>query len=647
MLFLNPGWGVSLLLWIIMGIAVAGLGMSVMHDANHGAYSSNQVVNWCMAHVLNIMGGSTINWKLQHNILHHTYTNITGMDDDIASKPVLRLSPHSPQRPAHRYQWWHAFLLYSLTTLYWVTAKDFIQWVRYRDNKVNAAPVGAYRWMLVRLIIGKLLYFSIFLIMPTLFFDIPFLHVITGFLAMHFIAGLILTVIFQLAHSLEGTSHPLPNSQGVIENDWAIHQMNTTMNFSPHNKWLSWYVGGLNFQVEHHLFPRISHVHYPAIAPIVQATAAEFKIPYLQHRSFLIALQCAYRIFKKTGKVTRFRRSNRIILHFHFQTLTVKSIYLILLSGYFSLLNLDIHAQCGTYPYTENIYRSYPEMRLRYGNKLFFADPEPYRDRTGLIIVPVAVHVVYNNNSERISEERVHSQIEAINRDFSSTNPDVFNTPEPFRNYLAGDCQIRFRLDTIIWKKTNVQQFVIDLDNPRAYRKDQDPIKFTDHGGSDTYKCNNYLNIWCGNFCKKEGEDGTSRIGGYATYPGGVCAYDGVVIHYSIFGVTGIGNQGMGRTGTHEVGHWLDLHHIWGDAVCGNDGIDDTPMGAQPNYGCPNFPVHCCGNEPDGSMFMNYMDYVDDGCKVMFTQGQKNVMRKTLLQKTKWPDRIKCLIAIL
>jgi linoleoyl-CoA desaturase len=303
MLIWSPGWAVSLMFWSIMGIGMAGLGMSVMHDANHGAYSANPVINWCMAHVLNLMGGSTINWKLQHNILHHTYTNITGMDDDIASKPALRLSPHLPQHSSHRYQWWHAFLLYGLTTLYWVTAKDFVQWVRYRNNKVNAAPVAVYRWMMVKLVIVKLVYFGVFLLMPTLIFGIPFIKVLTGFFVMHFLAGLILTVIFQLAHSLEGTDHPLPDSKGTIENDWAIHQMNTTMNFSPHNKLLSWYVGGLNYQVEHHLFPRISHVHYKAIAPIIKETAAEFKIPYLQHKNFFGALRSHIIFLKRLGRL--------------------------------------------------------------------------------------------------------------------------------------------------------------------------------------------------------------------------------------------------------------------------------------------------------------------------------------------------------
>jgi|SRR5688500_15788253 len=301
--FATPVYGISLLLWTIMGVGMAGLGMSVMHDANHGSYSSNKAVNWSMAHILNIMGGSTGNWKMQHNILHHTYTNITHMDDDIASKPALRLSPHTTVTKLHRFQWIHSFLLYGLTTLYWVTAKDFVQFFRYRNNGVNAAASSRDWWTMTKIVLVKIFYFSLFVLIPTLVFQIPFIQVITGFLLMHFVSGLILTVIFQLAHSLEGTSHPLPDKKGIIENDWAIHQMNTTMNFAPKNKLLSWYVGGLNFQVEHHLFPKISHIHYPKIAPIVRATAQEFQIPYLEHRTFTKALGAHIVFLKKLGRL--------------------------------------------------------------------------------------------------------------------------------------------------------------------------------------------------------------------------------------------------------------------------------------------------------------------------------------------------------
>lgn len=302
-LYFGPGWLFVLSMSVIMGLGMAGLGMSVMHDANHGAYSGSKAINWIMAHVLNIMGGSTFNWKLQHNILHHTYTNITNMDDDIASKPALRLSPHAPAAKVYRYQWFHAFFLYGLTTLYWVTAKDFVQFHRYRKNNVNTQQSSENRNFLARLIVLKLVYFFIFFVAPIVFFGIPFMQMLSGFLLMHFVSGVILTVIFQLAHSVEGTHHPLPTAAGIIENDWAIHQMNTTVNFAPKNKVLSWYVGGLNFQIEHHLFPRISHIHYPAIAPIVEQTARQYNIPYLQHNTFGAAFNAHILFLKRLGKM--------------------------------------------------------------------------------------------------------------------------------------------------------------------------------------------------------------------------------------------------------------------------------------------------------------------------------------------------------
>jgi linoleoyl-CoA desaturase len=225
------------------------------------------------------------------------------MDEDISSKPALRLSPHEKRNFSHRFQWLHAFILYGLTTLFWVTAKDFIQFARYKNNNVSNASDGENRLILFKIVILKVVYFLVFLLVPVLLFSISFTQVLMGFLLMHFIAGVVLTVIFQLAHSLEGTNHPLPKN-GVLENDWAIHQMNTTMNFSPDNRLLSWYVGGLNYQVEHHLFPRISHVHYPALSRIVRSTASEYHIPYLQHQTFRKAITAHIYFLKKLGKIS-------------------------------------------------------------------------------------------------------------------------------------------------------------------------------------------------------------------------------------------------------------------------------------------------------------------------------------------------------
>lgn len=293
---------VALLCWVLMGVGVAGIGMSVMHDANHGAYSANRTVNQWIGYSINLLGASVHNWKLQHNLLHHTYTNIAHFDDDIADKGGLRFSPHTPVKPHYRFQWLYAAAVYGITTLYWVTAKDFLQFVRYVRTGVNLRSRQQNRVAMLRIIAVKLIYFLVLLGLPLLAgWSVG--AVVLGFLLMHFFSGLILTLVFQLAHTVEGTAHPLPNADGAIENEWAIHQMNTTANFAPQNKLLSWYVGGLNFQVEHHLFPHICHMHYPAIAPIVRQTAAEFDIPYLENATFGLALQAHFLALRRFGRL--------------------------------------------------------------------------------------------------------------------------------------------------------------------------------------------------------------------------------------------------------------------------------------------------------------------------------------------------------
>jgi linoleoyl-CoA desaturase len=300
LLFGFPLW-VNLLLWSIMGFALAGIGMSVMHDANHGAYSSNETINYLMGHSLTMLGGSVFNWKLQHNHLHHMYTNIVHVDDDITDKVMLRFSPHTTVKPVHRLQFIYVIFFYGISTLYWTLLKDFMQLARYTKHGVNKDSGSENNYTIFRLLISKAAYFFLMLLMPTLFFNIPFGELIAGFLLMHFIAGVVLTLVFQLAHTVEGTKHPLPNEKGIIENDWAVHQMETTINFAQHNKLISWYVGGLNFQVEHHLFPKICHVHYPKIAPILKQTALEFGVPYLENETFSKALKAHFDLLKRLG----------------------------------------------------------------------------------------------------------------------------------------------------------------------------------------------------------------------------------------------------------------------------------------------------------------------------------------------------------
>lgn len=303
LIIVKPGFGISMLLWSIMGFALAGIGMGIMHDANHGAYTSSHTANYWLGNTLNLLGGSVFNWKLQHNLLHHTYTNIIDLDDDIDDKLILRFSPHTEVKWYHKLQIVYAFFFYGILTLYWALLKDFIQFNRYTKSGVNKSTPEQNRVILFKIILSKIIYLFAIICAPVLVFGLPLWQVITGFLLMHFIGGQVLTLIFQLAHTVEGTTHPLPTADLTIENNWAVHQMNTTVNFSRNNKLLSWYVGGLNFQVEHHLFPTICHVHYPEISKIVKATAEEFGVPYLENKTFMQAVSSHLRTLHRFGKL--------------------------------------------------------------------------------------------------------------------------------------------------------------------------------------------------------------------------------------------------------------------------------------------------------------------------------------------------------
>jgi linoleoyl-CoA desaturase len=294
--------GIQLALWSLMGFALAGIGMSVMHDANHGAFSKNKFINEAMAYTLNMLGGSVSNWKMQHNVLHHTYTNVAEMDEDIDDKLMMRFCPHSERKSYHRFQFIYVVFFYSILTLYWVTLKDFVQFFQYRKHHASSEDKRSHAQKLIQIILMKIGYFFVFFGLPIGIVGLPVGITIWGFVIMQAIAGFILALIFQLAHTVEGTSHPLPNELGVIENDWAMHQLQTTANFSRKNRFLSWYVGGLNFQVEHHLFPYISHVHYPEISEIVRTTAEEFGVPYLENKTFFGAVNSHFTLLYKLGK---------------------------------------------------------------------------------------------------------------------------------------------------------------------------------------------------------------------------------------------------------------------------------------------------------------------------------------------------------
>ncbi|MGF1635978.1 MAG: fatty acid desaturase family protein [Cyclobacteriaceae bacterium] len=295
----NP---ISLLgLVFIMGIGIAGIGLSVMHDANHGAYSSKSWINDAIGYSLNFVGASAFNWKMQHNVLHHSFTNIHEEDEDISPRGVLRLSPHSDWKPMHRFQHIYAWFLYGLMTIVWVLVKDFVRIIRYDKSglakKHNANIFG--EWTI--LILTKVIYIGYLVIVPLMLTSLVWWQILIGILLMHYIAGFILAIIFQPAHVVEGTEYPLPDENRSLENNWAVHQLMTTTNFANKNKILSWYVGGLNYQIEHHLFPNICHVHYEKISKIVKETTEEFGLPYKNISTFREALASHKRLLKELG----------------------------------------------------------------------------------------------------------------------------------------------------------------------------------------------------------------------------------------------------------------------------------------------------------------------------------------------------------
>ena len=292
-------------MWImslIMGLGLAGIGMGVMHDANHGAYSASPFVNRMLSLSLTFVGGDNKNWKMQHNILHHTYTNIYGHDRDIDDKVIMRFAPDGKHRKVQRFQVFYVFLFYSIMSLYWTTVKDFIQYFEFiKKGQIRETNFGKVR-TLFTLVFWKAIYLTYIFVLPIMFLHLTFGQVFIGFLSLHLVAGIILSVVFQLAHVVEDTTFPMPNEKGNIENEWAIHQLQTTADFCRNNWLITYFVGGLNYQAIHHLFPRICHVHYPKIAPIIEQTAKEFGVPYLYNESFWGALASHLRIISMLGK---------------------------------------------------------------------------------------------------------------------------------------------------------------------------------------------------------------------------------------------------------------------------------------------------------------------------------------------------------
>lgn len=293
---------IMLFLCMTMGTGLAGIGLSVMHDACHGAYSANPQVNKWLGYTLNMMGACAFNWKIQHNVLHHTYTNVHEHDEDVSQRGLFRLNPHAEWRSFHRLQFVYAWFFYGLMTFAWVFTKDIVRLKKYQENGLIDRVRGSAKqeWMI--LAVTKVLYLTYAIVLPMLILPYSPAQIFLGFFLVHYVAGFILAIVFQPAHVTSDSEYPMPDEDLTLENNFAIHQILTTKNFANKSKWFSWYVGGLNFQIEHHLFPTICHVHYRNIAPIVKETALEYGLPYYEEKTFAKALLEHARSLKRFGE---------------------------------------------------------------------------------------------------------------------------------------------------------------------------------------------------------------------------------------------------------------------------------------------------------------------------------------------------------
>lgn len=303
--------------WAMLGMTAAlgafavFIGFNICHDAIHGSFSGKSGTNKGLSYLFYLIGANPYLWNISHNIVHHTYTNIPGHDEDIEVAPgLIRLDESEEVNKFQRFQHLYAFCLYGLASLSWVLRKDYVKFFQERIGQHSTQhPKREY----FNLFFYKILHYFFFIGIPVLVLNLTWWQAGIGFLVMHLAEGLVMGLVFQLAHVVEGTDFPVPNEEGNVEEAWAEHQMRTTANFAPESALTAFFLGGLNRQIEHHLFPKVCHIHYPAIAAIVRQTAKEFNLPYIESPTFSSALLSHYRILRRFGKEAYWAQASRMM----------------------------------------------------------------------------------------------------------------------------------------------------------------------------------------------------------------------------------------------------------------------------------------------------------------------------------------------
>ncbi len=286
-------------LCVLWALAIASVGFNVMHDSNHGSYSDNPRINKLMSLSAELLGMSGFRWRTKHNVWHHTYTNIAGFDDDVETYGLMRLTPRLPWKPLFKFQAWYFPFVYSMIGIDFIL-RDFMMvfFGQSDDNhvypKLRAADKAIF-WA------GKFIFFTLMFALPLLVY--PWWQVLIGFMIVMMTVGVVMGVVFQLAHISGAATFPVPVGDPLhIDDEWAVHQVETTVDFAPRNTLLNLYIGGLNYQIEHHLLPHICHLNYPRLAPIVQATCEEFGISYTSYATWREAFAAHRRELRLFGR---------------------------------------------------------------------------------------------------------------------------------------------------------------------------------------------------------------------------------------------------------------------------------------------------------------------------------------------------------
>ncbi|HKZ39295.1 MAG TPA: acyl-CoA desaturase [Chryseolinea sp.] len=299
LVFYTPGNFLAILLCGLFGFNMAIIGFNIMHEGGHQSFSKHPWLNKISAYSLNALGGNAHYWKIKHNVNHHTYTNIEGMDSDIDVKPFMRLHEDQPHYWFHRFQHWYWFILYGISYMAWVFYEDFEKYFT-RRIAANSEPMKFSAKEHLVFWTTKLMYVGIYLVIPIIM--VGWVKAFIGYIIISFVCGLVTSVVFQLAHMVEDTQFPKPNPlSNKVQQEWAVHQVETTANFATKNKVISWFLGGLNFQIEHHLFPRISHIHYPRLSVFVKETCKEYNIQYTEYSSLIKAFYSHLMHIRKLG----------------------------------------------------------------------------------------------------------------------------------------------------------------------------------------------------------------------------------------------------------------------------------------------------------------------------------------------------------